>query len=100
MDGLLGKRVNKYVRRLVTRVVNVLPTSLAILIGIQPLSLLIYSQVILSLMIPLPMIPLVIYTQRKSLMTEFVNRGITTVLAVLAATTIIALNIYLLITTL
>jgi Mn2+/Fe2+ NRAMP family transporter len=33
-------------------------------------------------------------------MTEFVNRGITTVLAVLAATTIIALNIYLLITTL
>ncbi len=100
MDGLLGKRVNKYVRRLVTRVVNVFPTSLAILIGIQPLSLLIYSQVILSLMIPLPMIPLVIYTQRKSLMTEFVNRGITTVLAVLAATTIIALNIYLLITTL
>ncbi len=100
MDGLLGKRVNKYVRRLVTRVVNVFPTSVAILIGIQPLSLLIYSQVILSLMIPLPMIPLVIYTQRKSLMTEFVNRGITTVLAVLAATTIVALNIYLLITTL
>lgn len=92
--------MNNYVRRLVTRVVNVFPTSLAILIGIQPLSLLIYSQVILSLMIPLPMIPLVIYTQRKSLMTEFVNRGITTVLAVLAATTIIALNIYLLITTL
>ena len=100
MDGLLGKHVNKYVRRLVTRVVNVFPTSLAILIGIQPLSLLIYSQVILSLMIPLPMIPLVIYTQRKSLMTEFVNRGITTLLAVLSAATIIALNIYLLITTL
>jgi manganese transport protein len=100
MDGLLGKRVNKYVRRLVTRVVNVFPTSLAILIGIQPLSLLIYSQVILSLMIPLPMIPLVIYTQRKSLMTEFVNRRITTMLAVSAAVTIIALNIYLLIATL
>jgi manganese transport protein len=100
MDGLLGTRVNKYARRLVTRVINVFPTSLAILIGLDPLHLLVYSQVILSLMIPLPMIPLIIYTQRKSLMTEFVNRRITTLLGVLSAVTIIVLNVYLLITTL
>ena len=100
MDGLLGTRVNKYARRLVTRVINVFPTSLAILIGLDPLHLLVYSQVILSLMIPLPMIPLIIYTQRKSLMTEFVNRRITTLLGVLSAVTIIILNVYLLITTL
>ncbi len=98
MDGLLGTHVNKYLRRLVTRVVNVFPTTLAILIGLQPLSLLVYSQVILSLMIPLPMIPLIIYTRRKGLMGEFVNRSITTILAVLSAVLIIALNIYLLTT--
>jgi manganese transport protein len=98
MDGLLGTHVNKYLRRLVTRIVNVFPTTLAILIGLQPLALLVYSQVILSLMIPLPMIPLIIYTRRKGLMGEFVNRNITTILAVLSAALIIALNIYLLTT--
>ncbi len=100
MDGLLGTHINKYVRRLVTRVINVFPTTLAIYIGLDPLSLLVYSQVILSLMIPLPMIPLIIYTRRKGLMGEFVNRRITTLLGVLSAAVIIALNIYLLITTL
>jgi manganese transport protein len=99
MDGLIGHHVNKYVRRLVTRVVNVFPTSVAILIGLNPLSLLVYSQVILSLMIPLPMIPLLIYTNRKSLMGEFVNRRATNILALLSAGLIIALNIALLITT-
>jgi manganese transport protein len=100
MDGLLGTHINKYLRRLVTRIINVFPTTLAILIGLNPLSLLVYSQVILSLMIPLPMIPLIIYTRRKGLMGEFVNKNITTILGILSATLIIALNIYLLITTL
>jgi manganese transport protein len=100
MDGLLGTHINKYIRRLVTRVINVFPTTLAIYIGLNPLSLLIYSQVILSLMIPLPMIPLILYTRRKGLMGEFVNRNITTLLGVLAAALIVALNIFLLITTL
>ena len=100
MDGLLGTHINKYLRRLVTRIVNVFPTTLAILIGLNPLALLVYSQVILSLMIPLPMIPLIIYTRRKGLMGEFVNKNITTILGILSAALIIALNIYLLITTL
>jgi manganese transport protein len=100
MDGLLGTHINKYIRRLVTRIINVFPTTLAIYIGLNPLSLLVYSQVILSLMIPLPMIPLIIYTKRKGLMGEFVNRNITTLFGVLAAGLIVALNIFLLITTL
>ncbi len=100
MDGLLGTHINKYLRRLVTRIINVFPTTLAILIGLNPLSLLVYSQVILSLMIPLPMIPLIIYTRRKGLMGEFVNKNTTTILGILSAVLIIALNIYLLITTL
>lgn len=99
MDGLLGTHVNKNLRRLVTRVINVFPTTLAILIGLDPFTLLVYSQVILSLMIPLPMIPLIIYTRRRGLMGEFVNRRITTLFGVLAAALIIALNIYLLIIT-
>jgi manganese transport protein len=100
MDGLLGTHVNKTLRRVVTRVINVFPTTTAILIGLSPFTLLVYSQVILSLMIPLPMIPLVIYTRNKGLMGEFVNRRITTILSLLSAGFIIALNIYLITTVL
>jgi manganese transport protein len=96
MDGLLGTHVNKNLRRIVTRLVNVFPTTIAVLIGLNPLSLLIYSQVILSLMIPLPMIPLIVYTSRKGVMGEFVNSRITTILGVLTAVTILFLNFYLL----
>jgi manganese transport protein len=98
MDGLLGTHVNKYARRVVTRIVNVFPTTVAILLGVNPLSLLVYSQVVLSLMIPLPMIPLMFYTSKKSLMGEFVNRRVTVLLAVSCALVIIALNAYLIYT--
>ncbi|HEX4920427.1 MAG TPA: Nramp family divalent metal transporter [Candidatus Bathyarchaeia archaeon] len=98
MDGLLGTRVNRTLRRVVTRVVNVFPTTFAILLGLNPFSLLVYSQVVLSLMIPLPMIPLIIYTTNKKLMGEFANRKITDVLAIGAAVLILALNAYLIIT--
>ena len=100
MDGLLGTHVNKTLRRVVTRVINVFPTTIAIYIGLSPFTLLVYSQVILSLMIPLPMIPLVIYTRNKGLMGEFVNRRITTIASLLSAALIIALNIYLITTVL
>jgi manganese transport protein len=97
MEGLLGTKINVYARRLVTRVINVFPTVTAILLGVSPLSLLVYSQVVLSMMIPLPMIPLLYYTSKRGYMGEFVNRKATTFVAVVVATTIIALNALLLI---
>jgi manganese transport protein len=96
MEGLLGTKVNVYVRRLVTRFINVIPTEASILLGLQPLLLLVYSQVILSVMIPLPMIPLLYYTAKRNVMGEFVNRKVTTVIALAVGGTIIALNAYLL----
>jgi len=98
MEGLLGSKVNVYVRRLVTRFINVVPTEVAILLGLSPLSLLVYSQVILSIMIPLPMIPLLYYTAKRSVMGEFVNRRVTTAIALIFGGTILALNAYLLLT--
>lgn len=98
MEGLLGTKVNIYIRRLVTRFINVIPTFTAISLGFQPLSLLVYSQVVLSLMIPLPMIPLLYYTSRRKFMGEFVNRTATTIVALVFGGTIIALNVYLLLT--
>ncbi|MFL6321680.1 MAG: Nramp family divalent metal transporter [Nitrososphaeraceae archaeon] len=96
MEGLLGKKVNVWFRRFVTRFVNVIPTTIAILLGLDPLNILVYSQVILSLMIPLPMIPLVIISRNKTLMGEFVNRNITTVLSMVFVSIILSFNSYLL----
>jgi manganese transport protein len=96
MEGLLGKKVNIWFRRFITRFVNVIPTTIAILLGLDPLRILVYSQVILSLMIPLPMIPLVIISRNKTLMGEFVNRNITTVLSIVFVVIILSFNSYLL----
>jgi manganese transport protein len=96
MEGLLGKKVNVWLRRFITRFVNVIPTTIAILLGLDPLNILVYSQVILSLMIPLPMIPLVLISRNKTLMGEFVNRNITTALSMVFVAIILSFNSYLL----
>ena len=99
MEGLLGMKVNIWLRRIVTRFINVIPTTIAISLGLDPLSILVYSQVILSLMIPLPMIPLVLLTKNKAVMGEFVNRTITTIISVVFVGIILAFNSYLVATT-
>ena len=76
------------------------PTTIAILLGLDPLILLVYSQVILSLMIPLPMIPLVYFTSKKRFMGDFVNRRRTIIVAVVTVALIMAFNAYLLLTSL
>jgi manganese transport protein len=98
MEGLIGKRWNIWFRRIITRFVNVFPTTIAILLGLSPLVLLIYSQVILSLMIPLPMIPLVYYTSKRKYMGDLVNRRLTLVLAVAVVVLILFFNSLLLTT--
>ena len=99
MEGLLGMKVNVWLRRIVTRFINVIPTTIALILGFDPLSILVYSQVILSLMIPLPMLPLVLLTRNKAVMGEFVNRNITTIISVVFVGIILAFNSYLIATT-
>ncbi len=95
MEDLLGKRWNVWARRIVTRGVNVFPTAIAILLGFDPLGLLIYSQVILSIMIPLPMIPLVYYTSKRKFMGELVNNRLTIVISVATVLLILGFNTFL-----
>lgn len=99
-EDLIGRKFNPWIRRIVIRVLNIVPTSIAITLGYDPLLLLVYSQVILSFLIPLPLIPLLIFTRDKGMMKEFVNKHITTILALISATIIIGLNAYLIVTSL
>ncbi len=96
MDGLVGFKVSIWVRRLITRVINVIPLTIAILMGIEPLDVLIYSQVVLSIMIPLPLVPIIIFSARKDIMGDLVNKKITTVFAVLFGAVVLGFNFYLL----
>jgi len=73
--------------------INTIPTTIAILLGIEPILILVYSQVALSLLLPLPLIPLLIFTRNPKLMGTFVNRRITTIVAGIFVGTIILLNV-------
>ena len=100
LEGLLGSKASPWFRRIVLRVINVIPTSVAIMLHYDPLTLLVYSQVVLSLLIPLPLIPLIYYTSKRKFMGDFVNSHTITILSLLVAATIVVLNVMLLYTSL
>jgi manganese transport protein len=92
MQGFLHWHVPPWVRRTVTMA----PSLLVIAAGLDPTRTLVISQVVLSFGLPFAIIPLIMFTRRRDLMGVLVNHPVTNVLAYLAATIIIALNIYLL----
>jgi manganese transport protein len=96
MEGMLGRKMNLWIRRIVTRLINTVPTTIAILAGIEPLLILVYSQVALSLLLPLPLIPLLLFTKNRGLMGQLVNRRITTIMAVIFIAVIVVFNALLL----
>lgn len=96
MEGMLTRKVNLWARRIVTRLINTIPTSIAILSHLEPLQILVYSQVALSLMLPLPLLPLWKFTRDRQLMGSFVNRRITTIVAGIFILAILSLNTLLL----
>ena len=96
MQGFLKHHIPVWVRRLVT----ILPSLIVIFIGLDPTHTLILSQVVLSFGLPFAVVPLILFTQRRDLMGDLVNRRITTIIAWCVAVLIMALNIYLLYQTL
>jgi len=99
MEGFVHLKVAPWLRRLITRSLAIIPTIIVVAInGEQGTEkLLILSQVILSLQLSFAVIPLVIFTGRRSLMGEFVNRRALQLLAWTTAVLIAGLNAWLLI---
>jgi len=93
MEGFLGKKINAWLRRIVTRFINVVPTTIAILLGFDPLHILVYSQFVLSMLIPIAVIPLVLLTMNSNTMGVFVNKKITTIIACIFVGIILFFNI-------
>jgi manganese transport protein len=85
MQGFVGFRIPIWARRLITAVP-------AVVVGLNGnvMDAMIGSQVVLSLVLPLPLVALVVLSSRRSVMGDFVA-GKKTVLAALAATVLIVL---------
>ncbi|OKH50277.1 divalent metal cation transporter [Calothrix sp. HK-06] len=98
MEGFLQFRLPSWLRRLVTRLLAIIPALITIILfGEKSTSnLIVFSQVILSLQLPFAVIPLVMFTSKRSLMGEFVNPFWLKIISVLVAIVIVCLNMWLL----
>ncbi len=102
MEGYLNLRIQPWLRRLITRLIAIIPAFLVIwLMGEDATGeLLILSQVILSLQLGFAVIPLIHLTSDKRQMGEYANKVWVQILAWLIALTIVSLNAKLVIETL
>jgi manganese transport protein len=98
MEGFLHMRLQPWLRRLMTRLLAIVPAVIVIAIRGEQGSyrLLILSQVILSIQLPFAVVPLVQFTSSRARMGKFVNPPLLKGLAWLATAVIIGLNLWLL----
>ena len=91
MQGFVGFRIPLWLRRFVTMV----PSFAVVALGVDGTQALVLSQVVLSLILPVPMIALLVLTRRREVMGSYANGRLTMVTAIAAATVVLALNLLL-----
>jgi len=94
MEGYLHFRIQPWVRRIITRLIAIIPAVIVILIYGESVTgkLLILSQVILSLQLGFAIIPLIHFVSDKSKMNGFHISRTTQVVSWIIATIIVSLN--------
>lgn len=99
MEGFIAFRISPVLRRLITRLVAIVPVLVVILVsGAEETGrLLILSQVVLSFQLPFAVVPLVMFTASRAKMGDMVAPRWLTFLCGLIAAVIIALNVRLLV---
>ncbi len=95
MEGYLQLRINPWARRLLTRLLAIIPALIVILIyGEEEVdALLVLSQVVLSLQLGFAIIPLIHFVSDKKKMGEFAINSITKIAAWVIAAVLISLNL-------
>ncbi len=98
MEGFLNIRLRPWLRRLITRLIAIIPAVIVTIISGEAgtTNLLVLSQVILSLQLSFAVFPLVLFTSDKLKMGEFVNGPIVKWLSWIVAVVIASLNVWLL----
>jgi manganese transport protein len=95
MQGFVGFRIPVWLRRIVTMA----PAFVVIALGVNATNALVYSQVVLSFALPVPMIALVIFTRRRDIMGVFANNRLVNAAAILGTAIILVLNVILILQT-
>src|SRR6187397_3231285 len=95
MEGYLQLRIAPWVRRLMTRLIAIVPAVIVILVNGEDNidSLLVLSQVILSLQLGFAIIPLIHFTSDKQAMGKYAIKPLVIVLASAIAAVLVYLNI-------
>jgi manganese transport protein len=88
LEGFLDIKFSIFWRRLITMI----PALVVIAIGLDPLRILVLSQVVLSFALPFALVPLILLTRREDLMGDLVNSRHTNWLTYITIFIIIALN--------
>lgn len=101
MEGFLNFRMRPWLRRLITRMLAIIPAALTVYFSGEAGSyrLLLLSQVILSMQLPFAVIPLIHFSSDRRIMGEFASAAWVRVLAWIAASIIVGLNVWLVIQT-
>jgi manganese transport protein len=92
IEGFLDIKFSVFLRRLIT----IIPALIVIALKLDPLRILILSQVVLSFAIPFALVPLVLLTRSRSVMAEMVNSPRTNAMAYVITAVICGLNLLLL----
>jgi len=95
MQGFVGFRIPVWLRRIVTMV----PAFVVVAFGVNTTNALVYSQVVLSFALPVPMIALVIFTRRRDIMGAFATSRLVGAAAILGTAVILVVNIILILQT-
>ncbi len=98
MEGFLNIRLKPWIRRLITRLIAIIPAMIASIIYGEKgtAELLIISQIILSIQLSFAIIPLVNFTGNPEKMGSFVNGPFLKIIAWLIACIVVLLNLFLL----
>ncbi|HJV45156.1 MAG TPA: Nramp family divalent metal transporter [Bacillota bacterium] len=91
MQGFVGFTIPLWLRRLIT----MLPTIIIVALHVDPIRTLVISQVVLSLVLPAPILALIYFTKKKEIMGVLVNTKRITILSTICAILILCLNFYL-----
>lgn len=89
MQGFVGFHIPVGLRRLITMV----PALIVVALGANATDALVYSQIVLSLALPVPMIALVVLTNRRDIMGPFANTRRVALAAAGATALIVVLNV-------
>jgi manganese transport protein len=95
MQGFVGFHIPVWLRRMVTMA----PAFVVVALGVNATDALVYSQVVLSFALPVPMIALVIFTRRCDIMGAFATSRLVSAAAILGTVVILVLNVILILQT-